>query len=160
MAMIICKECRKSFSQHAMACPACGKPNHYKPRPKDPASKPWTIWAMVVIVPVFVFVMASHDSSSRTAPAEPSIDPEQQTRINKASAAAIALKFQMRDPDSFRTNLVLTDDTADTICIQYQAKNGFGGLDQAQYIYAKGQSLSNWDRWCSPHMHNLTSFTR
>ena len=45
----------------------------------------------------------------------------------RAAQGAAQIRSAMRDPDSFRLTLAVSDNTTGTICYVYRSKNGFGG---------------------------------
>lgn len=60
MAMILCKGCRKSYSQLATACPECGAPNHYlksKSTPKGSELMGWKKWAVIFIFAIYALIL-------------------------------------------------------------------------------------------------------
>ena len=64
--------------------------------------------------------------------------------VDQAVRGATMLKNRMRDPDSFTIERVfsLTDKHGDFVtCLEYHARNGFGGMDRnaAHYTEHKGK---------------------
>lgn len=165
MAMILCKQCRKSYSQLAVACPQCGAPNHYKPRAAVKAGyelKPWHKWAIAMVSPAWIYVMFFYgDDPPAPLPAYQPVDYDLRERTAQAQATAIMLKLSMRDPESFRVNSAMADARGRTVCIQYQARNGFGGMNQAEHITVDGNARAGWNAWCSGvGMYDMTASLR
>lgn len=71
-----------------------------------------------------------------------------------------ALKEQMRDPDSFKVESIRVNEEATVACIEYRAKNGFGGINREFAVYKNGALLRSnagaWNASCTKSMYDLT----
>lgn len=67
------------------------------------------------------------------------VTQQSDTITAKAIEGAKLLRDSMRDPDSFsirRAWVMHSEKYGDAICYHYQAKNGFGGMDQGRADFA------------------------
>lgn len=71
-----------------------------------------------------------------------------------------ALKEQMRDPESFKVENIRVNEEASIACIEYRAKNGFGGMNKEYAVYKSGALLrsnaSAWNTNCTKSMYDMT----
>lgn len=148
MGMFTCKECGNSISNKADACPHCGA------RIRRTS---FTTWAVTFIIGVSIVMGIAANNS-------PSPAPTPLTESERAAKAAIELRFQktaivaakikqaLREPDSVVWDEILSDDAADTICLQYRARNGFGGMNQEFTVVHNGkasQRTEDWNQRCA-----------
>jgi hypothetical protein len=151
MTLTKCKECGKEISNKADACPHCGhKPTQYSG------------CFLVVIASLAVFGTVGI-MSSKTPPAPPPPEPiptrEQIAQDKKKEATRLmvlmymqALKKDLRDPDSLVWETVRANDNASVICIEYRAKNGFGGMNR-DFIAVVNNNVKRdaaaWNKHCT-----------
>lgn len=149
MAMTQCKECGNAVSDEAKNCPACGAP----------VPKGWTTGKIIIaIVGIAVVInLASKSGQKDTA------DPEAagraaaesrlaEQRMQRAGLAGTAIKKTLRDPDSVRWEQIFTSENGELVCIEYRAKNGFGGYE-AGVMVLDGKDVfttsKEWDSRCT-----------
>jgi hypothetical protein len=126
---------------------------------------------------VFVAMSVTQYVRIKTAPPPPPPTPEQIKAEQAASAAKAqkemtllvvvaamtAVKRTLRDPDSVQWESVLANDDATLICIEYRARNGFGGMDSGHIVIDKTSSsrtVSAWNRQCANKpLHDFTKAT-
>ena len=80
-------------------------------------------------------------------------------QYNAARIAAYTVKNSVRDPDSLRFDSIRVSDDANTICVLFGARNGFGGMNRERVTYFNGtgsQSASSWNRRCLKSMADMT----
>lgn len=169
MALVKCKECGGQVSTEAKACPSCGA----KP-PKRTSTFTWIIAAIFAVV-IFQSISKSGDgsnqptsqtashSASSTSITQPPADPQKELRFQKTVIAAATLKKAMRDPDSLVWESIYTNDDASVICLEYRAKNGFGGMNREFAAIAKGKfskEASVWNKQCANKTMNDMMYVR
>lgn len=95
--------------------------------------------------------------------AEAKIKREAENRMNKVSVAVIAVHNVMRDPESLRWSLVLANADASVICLEYRARNGFGGMNVENLVFVKDmpyKSVTKWNKHCtSDSLFDMKSVT-
>lgn len=152
MAMMKCKECGGDVSTKAAACPKCGAKT---PRKTSLGTK---LVAGLLGIGVLGAVIGN---SSKTPPApRPPEDPKavaarqaEDARMSLAIEVGKAVKAQLRDPDSLKFRALGVNEDATVACGQYQAKNGFGGMNQQAVIVVNGKAVafseSEWKKRCT-----------
>lgn len=81
----------------------------------------------------------------------------EKNKLITAAAAAQRLLRQVRDPDSLKIESVLITDKDGFACIEYRAKNGFGGMNRESAVFiglalitpADKEFVTAWNRWCA-----------
>jgi hypothetical protein len=163
MALTKCKECGNEVSTTAKTCPKCGAK----------APKKMGLFAKIALGFIgLTFVMAFFGSRDRApvAPATPSAtsapasakaspqadeaaakEKKNSDRAWRAVAAMATIKQGLRNPASVQWGEIRADETGNTVCIEYRAQNGFGGLN-LERATAIGPSLStrveDWNNHC------------
>lgn len=149
MAIIKCHECGHTVSDSASACPACGA------KPKKKIGIGGLIIAAIFTLFVVRYVASSVDKTDSTA--RPPADPQAELRHSTAVAALRAVKKSLRDPDSAQWESVRVSDNATIVCIEYRAKNGFGGYSKEFAIFVDGKPYKTpeaWNKHCTGPMHD------
>ncbi len=75
-----------------------------------------------------------------------------------AKLLAKSLKDSMRDPDSFVVESLRVNDDGTVACVEYRAKNGFGGMNREFAVYKKEKITKDagaWNASCMKPMHDL-----
>lgn len=94
---------------------------------------------------------ASHDST---------VAGQQEAQFNLAMAGARELKNMVRDPDSLEIASALAMPDGQTVCYEYRARNGFGGMNDGQavltggmlYAESAGKFRKLWKGHCAGHV--------
>lgn len=153
MALVACRECGKEISTDARACPHCGAKPPYRP------SLAFVLIAGLLIV---FGVKTSFDRDAAPAPpktaAQIAEDESSQRRYLVVAAIAKKLKTSLREPDSVEWIDVLSDEKAETVCLKYRARNGFGGMSVETMTvtpHAAGQQAALWNRHCTGEMYDM-----
>lgn len=88
-------------------------------------------------------------------------EANERARIIQAVAATRALKASLRDPDSVRWDSVLVNEDGTVACIEYRARNGFGGMNREFVVFTSNtatQSAAAWNKRCAnKQMHDMRS---
>lgn len=82
---------------------------------------------------------------------------------DKTVLFAKAVKDGLRDPDSVVWESVSADQDAEIICIEYRAKNGFGGMNREFVLTANGktsQKVKDWNKKCLEGLNDMTTIIR
>lgn len=131
MAMTQCKECGSAVSDEAKNCPSCGAP----------VPKGWTAGKIVVVIIGIAIVINIASKSGGESKTDPEADGRAAAakrladqRVQRAGIAATAIKQTLRDPESVRWEQIFTSENGDLVCIEYRAKNGFGGYEGALMV--------------------------
>ena len=142
-------ECGEQVSTTASACAHCGA----KPEKKT-SLVTWAVFAFIIIV---VAKTASPLLTPETLPVpktpeEIAAEAASEARFQKTVLVAASIKKSMREPESVKWESILTNDDASLVCLEYRARNGFGGMSKEAVSYAKGkfsQSLDVWNKNCA-----------
>lgn len=145
MALITCEECKKEISDTAGKCPQCGAK----------IDKPMRLGSMILAAFVTVAVVqcslsTNGSSPSKTTQAPP--DPVAEARFQKTAMFAAGVKSKMRDPSSFALESARSNEDATVICLEYRARNGFGGMNK-EFIVGTTKKVSQdavaWNKHCT-----------
>lgn len=80
---------------------------------------------------------------------------------------ALGIRSAMREPDSLQWRKVLSNGDGSVLCMEYSARNGFGGMNVEHVLIRKGkasQESAQWNKHCAgkqfPHdMTDLAEYT-
>ena len=153
MALIKCSECGATASTSAKACPGCGAPakTMRKGQSASPTSKAG--WLLLGFTGLLVVGAATSMIGGSPPPQPKTAEDLASDKRNRAAYAAVAaLKHSLREPDSAVFEKVRVDDAAETVCIVYRARNGFGGMDIGHVLYRGGipsEKAAEWNRECA-----------
>lgn len=164
MAIVKCKECSKDVSTKALACPNCGVK-----LPKRTSIVTWLVVIFLVVPAVLGVIGAvnapsnSQESSGVAKAKTPEQTAEEKAKIERyarVQVAASQVKNILRDPDSLKWEAILANDDASVICMQYRAKNGFGGMNREQLTVFKDRFYKEaaiWNKNCAKKsLHDMT----
>lgn len=79
-------------------------------------------------------------------------------RFRVAIALLKSVKNSLRDPESFAVEYVGVNEDTTVACVEYRAKNGFGGMNKEFAVYAKdkiSQSPESWNKYCRTNLYDL-----
>jgi hypothetical protein len=160
MSLIKCGECGKEISSKAEVCPQCGA----KPEKKiGIVGKIFLGFIALFVLLSFIGSLVSNPTSTdghSFASAEDAAKAADEIRFQKAALVASAIKRSLRDPDSVKWAGIWTNDDASTICIEYRARNGFGGMNHEHVAVTKAgasQEAEAWNRSCAnKQLHDLS----
>lgn len=154
MALKKCGECGGQVSSEAKSCPHCGAKRRKSVGP---------VGIMVVCGLGILFVSAAIDEPSPppTLTAEERAAKEaDDARFNLAFAVAKGIKTTLREPDSMKLEGLWTNEKADLACIEYRAKNGFGGMNLERVVFYNKQLTKDegvWNRRCAgKDLHDMS----
>ena len=137
MPMIQCKECSKEISSDARVCPHCGKKLRM-----GAIAKAFLVLLCVVGGFIIIGIIGNAMQDASKTPQQAAADAAEGARLKAMIDGAMALRKAMRDPDSFKMTQVLG--MADgAVCYSYQAKNGFGGMDEGEAVLFSGKFLES-----------------
>lgn len=140
-----CRECGAEVSDQAKVCPKCGVA---KPVRKT-SILTWVAAAVIVpAVSLAVFAGRGNDSGPRPA-AAPRPPTEREVRASNAYDTLRQIKRRLRNPDSVRWEAVLSSADASTMCVQYRAQNGFGGMTRERIVVAGNQAAQSEKLWAA-----------
>jgi hypothetical protein len=156
MALIKCRECGKEISSKAQACPNCGAAAR---KGFGCVGSTLIIIAGVFVIGAIVSGIVGKEPPTPTAPkakeqlaAEKAKADREQARGAKAVAAGVVVKSSLRDPESVVWESIRANDDASIICIEYRARNGFGGMNRGFVVFVKdrpSQEPSAWNKNCT-----------
>lgn len=171
MALITCKECQAKISDSAPTCPQCGAK-----RPKA-ASRLQIAFVGVLVIGIGIAV-SKPGTTAATAGAAPaptqtaeqaayrakeSAFADQQAKAAKARAQFAASSIEavmssLRDPESAKFTYLGVNEEGNVSCLQYRAKNGFGGMNNAFAVIANNKATNkqaDWKKYCSGALHDM-----
>jgi hypothetical protein len=81
----------------------------------------------------------------------------EKNKLTTAAVGAQQLLKRLRDPESLKIDSMLITDKDGMACIEYRAKNGFGGMSRERAVYillaltteADKDFATAWNRWCA-----------
>ena len=132
----------------------------------DNAINAWSkagLWAIGLIMAMIMLQYMNEPSTpEEKAAAAAKI---QQEKLEKARNSVmrdtyLAVRNNLRDPDSMQVELMLASAKPEAACIAYRARNGFGGMTRDVMVwdgktYAK--TAAAWKKTCEgPHMEDIT----
>ena len=169
MALIKCAECSKEISDKATTCPHCGAPavNSFaiapngKRIPLETAKPKKSSNLVIPIVIGFLILLpfALYEPSPSTSTPTPPPDPVAEARFQKTARMADGVKRMLRDPESVIWESIRSNDDASVICIEYRARNGFGGMAKEFAVYAKNnvsQEAKSWNKYCTKPLTDMS----
>ena len=156
MAFITCAGCGLKVDNNPEACSHCGA----KPRKGARAGIiiAGVIGGIIILSNLLSFLLS--DPAPAGAPSMPAAtqtvkalpDPAREARVKQALAVATLVKTGLRDPDSVTWQHIRVSEDAGVVCLEYRAKNGFGGLNLERTAYAKGRlnnDAATWNKHCA-----------
>lgn len=151
MALVKCKECGREHSDSAAACPHCGQ------KAIAQASAASVVLVLLVAGIMFSCIMSSPSKAPAEAPrdqksaADIKADVQREHAFQKVVATIRSIKSASRDPDSVVFESIGSNDDASIVCVEFRARNGFGGMNRETAVLAKGkisQSSAVWNKSC------------
>ncbi len=167
MALTTCKDCGHKVSTRAAACTNCGA-----------VRKPGTTWFtklaagfVALTSAAIVWSIAAKDDQPKTLAASPEqaassakAEAPFQDRVTASRAFAKAIRQAARDPESVSFDTVRANDDGTTLCAEYRARNGFGGMNRSVAVLS-GRALhfdkaTVWNKHCTTPLHDMTRLVR
>lgn len=122
------------------------------------------ILAVLVIAGYGIYSWLGGDKSGESISVKTEAQIASDARLNKVILYGAALKENMREPNSVDWVGIYANDDGSTICFEYRARNGFGGMSFGQTVIVDGQTRtepSDWNKYCaSQPMQDLTGIRR
>ena len=153
MANAFCAGCGARTTPGTQACPYCGTRRR---RSRLPIVAAVLGGFIALHFGLSLITVATGDESTSPAPvvaaAAPAPDPAAEERVKTAVRIATLIKTGLRDPDSLTWQRIRVSDDASVVCLEYRAKNGFGGLKLERTTYAGGRLSSEswaWNKNCA-----------
>lgn len=149
MALTKCKECGKEVSNTAGKCPNCGAK----------VAKPLGVagWLLVAFTAVVVYQCSSVASNPKNQTATVT-DPKEEARFQKTAALARLIKKNLREPESMTLESARANDDASVVCLEYRARNGFGGMSKEFVVFAQNkahQTPEAWNKHCTQPLFDM-----
>ena len=150
MTFVTCAGCGLKVDNKIAACAHCGA------KPRAGARTGIIVAAVVGGIIIlsnllsFLFSDPAPASASLTPTATQAVkapDPAREARVKQALAVATLVKTGLRDPGSISWQHIRANDDATVVCLEYRAKNGFGGLKLERTTYAGGRLRSEPSAW-------------
>lgn len=137
-----CPQCGHLLSRDARRCTQCGGRQPYRPG------------AGILLFAAATLALGIAAILETPTPPVPKTAAEiaDERRALAVTAVARLIKDSLREPQSVEWISVLADDSADTICLRYRARNGFGGMAVEIVSVAPdgiSQSARDWNRRCT-----------
>lgn len=155
-----CVDCGGTVSRLADKCPHCGRPFGEAPAKTKLSS---IIIAGVVGLFILAGIVKSNDATQKENARRAALSPadraaeDEAKRLESVRADAVyvarrALKASLRDPDSLELGSVRANRDGTLVCMEYRARNGFGGLNKEILVVRSGtasQELRDWNKHCT-----------
>lgn len=151
--MKACK-CGNQCADNARSCPKCGY------RFTHPLTKAIAgFFALIIILMIIGAAIGNNPSTTSTpsTPANSAQKEKDEANWRRAVLGAKTLESAMRNPDTFKLSQVLIMDNG-SVCYQYRAQNGFGGMNIAHAVLTASGKFKNdnesgfrtlWNRECA-----------
>lgn len=154
MALTKCDECGNEVSDTDKTCPKCGAK-----KIKKNVSK-WVVWLSIVGVLYLVFMsndtkvkreQAAASAASTLTPAEraeeKAAEEVSNKRFSKTRAVALSIKRNLREPESVQWIAITANRDASVVCLNYRARNGFGGMSVSYTTVVDNVLSETADAW-------------
>jgi hypothetical protein len=154
MSLITCHECTNQVSSEATTCPKCGA----KVKRPPSATKIVLVGFMLLVIAISIVGNQTTQRPAEKTAAEKAKDASETLRFGLARAVAENLKKTLRDPDSLIIETMHINDDSTVACVEYRAKNGFGGINREFLVVLKNRSSqkpSDWNKHCTKEMYDL-----
>lgn len=118
------------------------------------------VFIFLVLVPGAIWFMAKDYERGEARKVQEAIERQrianlpETKRLMTTIATAKVIKSRLRDPESVVWEEILANTDASVVCIQYRAKNGFGGMSREYYVSARGK-VSTDSAAVNKHCKNL-----
>jgi hypothetical protein len=109
--------------------------------------------------PIVRNVLSDPDKAASAAKAgdEERAKQHEKNKLTTAAVGAQQLLKHLRDPESLKIDSLLITDKDGMACIEYRAKNGFGGMNRGQAVFIVLALITEndkefptaWNRWCA-----------
>ena len=153
MALIKCKECSNEVSDSAKKCPHCGAKLKM-----GFIAKFFLFLLMMFFVGSFLAGLSQQRKSDELAKMtveERKVYEENKKKEDEAFQKVVlviySIKKSLRDPKSLEFETIFADDMASIVCVQYRARNGFGGMN-SEIAVAFDNKISKetniWNKKC------------
>ena len=155
MGLVACAECGNKISDSAKACPQCGA----KVKRTSLLTK---IFAVIFGFAILSAILGGNGGSTGDATTPPpEITAEKKAenaRVINTIATGAAVVQSLRNPDSVKWTSIRADTDGTTVCFEYRAQNGFGGMNQEHVSYVKGtpsQDVATWNKHCTRELFDM-----
>lgn len=160
MAIIKCAECGRDVSTTAKSCPGCGAKIR---KPTSALTKIVGGLLVVGFIGAALSPKSEHASAPAAAPAQNT--PEQlaaeakrEAAFQRTVAVTRTIRSALREPDSVKWESIRANDDASLVCIEYRARNGFGGMNR-EIAVIQGASVSqrpaDWNKHCTKALNDM-----
>ena len=153
MAMAECNQCKGAISTEAKVCPHCGAK----------VAKKVSVFGSILVGVVFSIVLISVIKFTYALLETHQAEQADAVRVGKATHAIKTLKATYRAEDRLQVMVVLTDESAETVCILYRVRNGSGDLRYESVSFYKNEQSKEdvrWQQHCTGPMYDMSSVGR
>jgi DNA-directed RNA polymerase subunit RPC12/RpoP len=168
MALMKCLECGGDVSSEAQSCPHCGV---LVKKPKPPMSRAKKLALCAVGLFVLSVVYQTDQSAQRKAartPEQVAADEkeaaQEAVRVGAVRVAVDQLRKSLRDPDSLVVESARAAADPVLVCIEYRAKNGFGGMNKEFVVFTGKKAYPGnaavWNKSCLGALRDYTQAVR
>jgi hypothetical protein len=156
MALIKCDECAREVSDTAPHCPGCGA------KVRKPTSRLTLIIGGFILVAIGSSVFSSNSNSAKPAPQKTpqqlAAEAKKEAAFQRTADITRQLKAALRDPESVQWESIRANDDASLVCLQYRARNGFGGMNREVAIVQGNkvsQRAADWNKHCTQPLTDM-----
>jgi hypothetical protein len=137
MSLARCKDCGNEVSTDAKACPRCGSR-----MPKKTGFLTQLI-AVLIALGVLGAIFGGTNSTNlenpqKPRPAKTQVQLDEDARFDLAFSTHKAIKKELKDPDSLVVEKIFVNEKVTVACMQYRAKNSFGGYNRETVVVVQG----------------------
>lgn len=140
-ALTNCKTCNHQVSKTAKSCPSCGEKLRMGAFAKVIF---WILATPLILMVLPPFISGFSEGAGLVSPEQKKARQDDEARFKLAWSRVSAVKSLMRDPESFALESVHVTH-ADIVCIEYRARNGFGGMNRESVIVDGVQPYQSTD---------------
>jgi hypothetical protein len=100
----------------------------------------------------------SNLADANKTPEEIAAAAKKERAFQKTVQFGKTIKSNLRDPSSVEWEVIHANDDASVICLQYRAKNKFGGIGREITVLAQGEASTNekaWNKHCTGPLLDL-----
>lgn len=97
-------------------------------------------------------------AEAQKTPEEIAAAAKKERAFQKTVLLAKTIKGNLRDPSSVEWEAIRANDDASVICLQYRAKNGFGGFSREIAVLAQDKASTDkkaWNKHCTGPLLDL-----
>lgn len=108
---------------------------------------------------IVVAGIIAQETAPKATPEQITAEKEEASRAIFVQMAVSSLKKAARDPESLTVDVARTNKDGSVICLEYRARNGFGGMNREHLAVADGKANGtpeHWNKHCTEKLFDMT----